>query len=81
MVRHLQAGNLREALDLMPSRIDLAIKGTPIANITKAIDPIKVEAFIAFVLSREVAAMWNGDQRLNLQAHQIPVIAKSLMET
>jgi hypothetical protein len=81
MVMHLQAGNLRAALDLMPSRIDLAAKGTPIVNIIKAIDPIKVEAFISFVLATEVAAMWNGDQRLNLQSHQRPVIAKSLMET
>lgn len=77
---HLQKGQWTEALALMPNKIELAIKGTPIADVMKAVDPLKVEAFIAFALTTEVAQMWNGDQRLNLQGHQIPIIAKTIID-
>lgn len=79
MVKYLQAGEMDKALALMPNKMELAIKGTPICNITKAIDPIKVEAFVAFALTKEVAMMWNGDSRLNLQSHQIPIVARTLI--
>lgn len=69
-----------QVLQLMPTRIEEAVKGTPISVVCKVVDPLKIESFIAFLLTREVAAMWNGDQRLNLQGHQIPTIAKTLIE-
>lgn len=70
-----------KALDLMPRRIEEAAQGTPISVVCKVTDPKKIEAFLAFLMSREVVMMWNGDQRLNLQAHQMPIIARTLMDT
>jgi hypothetical protein len=66
---------------LMPSKIEEAVKGTPICEVARVVDPLRIEAFLAFLLTKEVADMWNGDQRLNLQSHQIPTIARTLMET
>lgn len=66
---------------MMPHRIEDAVKGTPISVVANVVDPLRIEAFIAFLLTKEVADMWNGDQRLNLQGHQIPTIAKTLMDT
>lgn len=65
---------------LMPSTVEMASKGTPVSMVARVVDPLRIEAFLAFELTKNVADMVNVDQRLNLQAHQIPTIAKMLME-
>ena len=80
MVKFLQEGKLDRVAALMPLRIEEAVKGTPISVVARVVDPLRIEAFLAFLLTKEVADMWNGDQRLNLQSHQIPIIAKSIMQ-
>lgn len=62
----------------MPTTIEKAIElGVPM--LTMQISTEKVPAFIEFELI-ELASMMNVDQRLNLQAHQLPVIAQQLYE-
>ena len=70
-----------KARELMPMRIEQTIKGTPICLIAQVVDPIRVEAFVSFLLIEDVVKMWNGDSRLNLQPGQVPVIAKMLIDT
>jgi hypothetical protein len=79
MVQYLQAGQLDKASELLPTTIEGALDATPIHMIAKAIDPIKVESFIAFELTK-LATLVNIDQRLNLQPHQIKFVAKSIMD-
>lgn len=81
MVQFLQAGRMDKARELMPMRIEQTIKGTPICLISQVVDPIRVEAFVSFLLIEDVVKMWNGDARLNLQPGQVPVIAKMLIDT
>lgn len=78
MVQLLEQGNLRAAMNLLPSTIEQATKGTPIQMIEKVVGEMKIEAFIAFELTL-LASMVNVDERLNLQSHQIPVIAQELI--
>lgn len=79
MVQNLLAGKLDEAMRLLPSTVEEACKGTPIQMLTAAVGEKRIEAFIAFELTM-LASMVNVDQRLNLQPHQIPVIAQELMK-
>jgi hypothetical protein len=80
MVQFLLAGRMDQVSDLMPSSIQKAVNGTPISNLLHVVDPVRLEQFIAFELTK-LAAMVNVDQRLNLQPHQVPFIAKGLLET
>src|SRR5690606_30476169 len=79
MVQYLQVGQLDKASELLPTTIEGALDATPIHMIAKVIDPVKVESFIAYQLTR-LAAMVNVDQRLNIQTHQVRFIAQALME-
>src|SRR5689334_18598931 len=80
IVQYLEAGKMDKVSGLMPSTVEKAMNGTPVAMVAQVVDPLRVEAFVAFELTKRVADMFNGDQRLNLQGHQIPLIARSLME-
>jgi hypothetical protein len=80
MVQYLASGQMDKASALMPTRIEHAAKGTPIAMVTLVVEPVKVEAFIVFELTKKVLDMFNGDPRLNLQPHQLPTIARGLIE-
>jgi hypothetical protein len=79
MVQYLQAGQLDKASELLPATIEGALDATPIHMIAKAVDPARVEAFIAYHLTK-LAALVNVDQRLNIQPHQVRFIAQALME-
>jgi hypothetical protein len=68
-----------KATDLLPLKIEDALDATPICMIEKVIDPLKIEAFIAYHLIH-VSAMINVDTRLNLQPAQVKFIAQSLRE-
>lgn len=69
-----------KAMAMLPSTIEEATKGTPVILVSKAVGEKKVEAFLAFELNM-LASMVNVDERLNLQPHQIPIIAQELMRT
>ena len=79
MVTFLEAGRMDKVSELMPTTIEKAVNGTPIAMVAKVVEPKRIEAFIAFELTK-LASMVNVDERLNLQPHQIPIIAQGLME-
>ncbi len=79
MVQFLQVGQMEKATELLPTTVEGCLDATPIFMVEKVIDPIKVEAFIAYHIVR-VAAMVNVDPRLNLQPAQVKFIAQSLRE-
>lgn len=65
--------------ELMPNTIEQAVKGTPVCVVCQAVEPKKVEAFIAYELIK-LASRVNVDQRLNIQEHQVNFIAYQLMQ-
>jgi hypothetical protein len=78
-VDHLQAKRFDQASRLMPSTIQMAVQlGVPMISVQVASK--QVVPFIEYELIR-LMAMVNVDQRLNIQKHQIPVIAQELYET
>jgi hypothetical protein len=79
MVQYLQVGQLDKVSELLPTTIEGALDATPMHMIAKVIDPVKVESFIAYQLTR-LATLVNVDQRLNIQPHQVRFIAQALME-
>lgn len=64
---------------LLPDKIEEAVKGTPVVMLTKVVDRRNIEAFLAIELTK-LKTMVNVDERLNLQVHQIPEIAKTLVD-
>ncbi|HYG03311.1 MAG TPA: hypothetical protein VD927_12755 [Chryseosolibacter sp.] len=76
----LQEARMDEVANLLPTTIENATKGTPIVTLMSVVDRKNIEAFIAIELTK-VASMVNVDERLNLQPHQIPLIAEYLVET
>jgi len=80
IVTYLAKGQMQEVARLLPDKIEDAIKGTPIAMLAKAVDIRNIEAFLAIELTK-LKSMVNVDDRLNLQPHQIPMIAEELVKT
>lgn len=78
IVTYLASGQMNEVAKLLPDTIKEAVKGTPIAVLSKAVDIRAIEAFVAIELTK-LKSMVNVDDRLNLQPHQIPLIAKELI--
>lgn len=79
IVKLLQNNKLSEAIGLLPTNVNEAIGGTPLSMIMQVVNPMKIEATMAIMLTR-LMAMVNVDERLNLQSHQIPFIAQQLMQ-
>lgn len=65
--------------ETLPSNIEQALDEPPICMVSKVVDPKSIEAFIAIELTK-LKSMINIDDRLNLQSHQIPSIAASLLD-
>lgn len=80
IVTFLQEGRMDKVANLLPSTIEQAIKGTPVAMLMKVVDRKNIEAFLAIELTK-LASMINVDERLNLQGHQIPFICAQLVDT
>jgi hypothetical protein len=72
----LKQKRYKEVADLMPRTIEKAVaEGVPMLTVEKVTN--QVSALIEYQLIR-LAAMVNVDQRLNLQKHQVPLIAQEL---
>jgi hypothetical protein len=65
---------------MLPTKIEEALDEFPVSELMKFCEPRKIEAFLAIELTK-LASMVNIDNRLNLQSHQIPVIAQELLDT
>jgi hypothetical protein len=74
------AGQMDKAMKLLPSTIEQATKGTPICELAKVTGERNIHAFVAFELV-SLASMLNVDERLNLQPHQVQIIAEELCNT
>jgi hypothetical protein len=74
------AGQMDKAMKLLPSTIEQATKGTPICELAKVTGERNIHAFVAFELV-SLASMLNVDERLNLQPHQVHIIAEELCNT
>jgi hypothetical protein len=70
---------MAKAASLLPSTIEQATKGTPVAMLMQVVNRKNIEAFIAIELTK-IASLINVDERLNLQGHQIPFIASQLID-
>ncbi len=67
-----------EAMKLLPSTIEAATKGTPICDLMRVTGERPIQAFVAFELAM-LATMVNVDERLNIQEHQLPILAQELV--
>jgi hypothetical protein len=75
-IEAIMAADFKTARDLMPATIKQAVQvGVPMSIISQATD--KLLGYIEHELII-LAAMVNVDQRLNIQGHQLPVIAQEL---
>lgn len=72
--------NFAEVSSSLPTRIEDALDEVPVCEITKQVPLKNIEAFLAIELTK-LQSMVNIDNRLNLQGHQIPVIAQELLNT
>jgi len=72
--------NFAEVSSNLPTRIEDALDEVPLCEITKHVPLKNIEAFIAIELTK-LQSMVNIDNRLNLQSHQIPVIAQELLNS
>ena len=75
---YLQAGQMDKVAAILPKRIEEAVNGTPVSMLTKVVEPRNIEAFLCVELMK-LKAMVNVDDRLNLQSHQMPLIAQTLI--
>lgn len=79
IVKFLENNELNKAIEILPTSVNEAVGGTPISMLMQVVNPVKIEATLAIMLTR-LMAMVNVDERLNLQSHQIPFIAKQLIQ-
>lgn len=70
---------MERAANLLPSTIEEATKGTPIAVLLQVVPRENIEAFLAVELTK-LASMVNVDERLNIQPHQTSIIASELVQ-
>src|SRR6185436_8236158 len=78
-VKFLKTAQMDKVSESLPSKIEHALNEPPICMVSKVVDQKTIEAFIAIELTK-LKSMVNIDERLNLQSHQIPVIAASLLD-
>jgi len=70
---------MSEVSDCLPSKIEDALNIPPVCEIARHVPLRTIEYYIAIELNK-LQSMINIDERLNLQSHQIPVIAASLLD-
>jgi hypothetical protein len=67
------------ASESLPKTIETALDEPPLSSVMRVVGEKHIEAFLCIELAK-LQSMVNVDNRLNLQAHQIPTIAKELIE-
>lgn len=79
MAMCLEKGKLAELTESLPSRIEDALEQPPLCMVLKQVNKRNIEAFLAIELTK-LKSRVNIDDRLNLQASQMPFVCAQLID-